>query len=294
MNALGIGCALLAPCAWSVAIILYKRTQASPLAMNLFKNTLALFLFTVTLLVLRVGLPHDRSLADWLQLAISGVLGLALADNLLFEGLKKIGAARLALVDTIYAPLVVLLSWAILAERPGMAFVVGAIGVVAGIGIATIERGAFQAVDREVWVGMGLAASGISCTAIGVVVAKPILEVSDLFEVTWTRMLAGVAVQVAFIAVSGRWREATASFRPSADWKNLVPAALIGTYLSLLLWLAGFKWADASVAAVLNQMGTIYMLILARLVLSENLRPAQVAGSVLAAGGALVIVLSRV
>ena len=61
----------------------------------------------------------------------------------------------------------------------------------------------------------------------------------------------------------------------------------------MMLWLGGYKWADASVAAVLNQMATVYMMLLAWLVLGERLAPRQVLGGLLAAGGALWIVRSR-
>jgi len=93
--------------------------------------------------------------------------------------------------------------------------------------------------------------------------------------------------------MSGRGSEAMVAFRPGPLWRTLVPAAFVGTYLSLLFWLGGFKWADASVAAVLNQMATVYLLLFARFVLKEQLRPRQVAGSLLAASGALWIVLHQ-
>ena len=37
--------------------------------------------------------------------------------------------------------------------------------------------------------------------------------------------------------------------RPSAVWRTLVPASVLGSYVSMLLWIGGFKWADASVAS---------------------------------------------
>jgi drug/metabolite transporter (DMT)-like permease len=60
-----------------------------------------------------------------------------------------------------------------------------------------------------------------------------------------------------------------------------------------LLWLGGFKWAPASVAAVLNQMATVYILVLARIFLKETIRPQQALGALLAAAGALFIILTR-
>lgn len=293
-SARGIACALLAPLAWATAVILFKRSgRASPASLNLFKNAFAFVLLSASLWFAGTDIPRDRPLEDWLRLAVSGVLGLAIADTLLFAALARIDAARLAAVDTLYSPIVVALSVMFLGEIPTASFLVGAAAVVAGIAIATVRRG-FPDAQRHVWAGTAFAISAIAGTAIGVVIAKPVLVRSDLLEVTWTRMCFGLLVQTAWIAATGRLNEARRAFRPSPLWRTLVPASFFGAFLSLLLWLGAFKWASASVAAVLTQLATVYVLVLARVVLGETLRPAQVAGTLLAAGGALWIVLSRV
>lgn len=296
MPTLGQLCALLAPLAWSVAVILFRRSaNASALSLNLFKNVFAFVLLSATLLVLRVPIPVDRPWQDWARLAVSGVLGLAIADTLLFSALRRIGAGRLAIVDTVYAPMVVLLSFVFLDERLGPSFFAGAAAVLAGVWVAGRghpEGTSTVAETRSIAVGMALGATAILGTATGVVIAKPVLENAHLVEVTWTRLLFGIAGLLLWTAATGRGREAAESFRPSPLWRTLVPGAFFGAYLSLMLWLGGFKWADASVAAVLNQMATVYLLILARVVLGEDIRARQVAGGLVAALGALWIVQS--
>jgi len=295
MPSLGELCALLAPLAWSVALVLFKRSSDAPaLSLNLFKNVLAIALLSLTMLALGVAPPTDRPLGDWARLAASGLLGLAVADTLLFEGLRRIGAGRLAVVDTVYAPLVVALSWAFLGERLDAAFLLGAAAVVGGVALASWDPGALSGEGgREVRIGTIYALFAIAGTATAVILAKPVLARSDLVEVTWTRLVAGVVSMLVFAAARGRLGEATVAFRPGPRWKTLVPGAFIGTYLSLLFWLGGFKWADASVAAVLNQMATVYLLFFARFVLKETVRTRQAAGALLAAAGALGIVLGR-
>lgn len=288
-------CALLAPLCWSVAILLYRRSTdlASPMAMTLFKNCFAVLLLTVTLVGLGQGLPTDRSALDWLRLAVSGVLGLAVADMALFEALRRIGAARIALVDTIYAPTVVALSVVFLDEALTVGLVAGGALVVAGVAVANArpdERPDADGGSPLVGTLFGLVAIGGN--AVGVILAKPVLEGSDLVEVTLTRLVAGVLGQLAFVAVRGGAADAFGAMRPSRVWWTLAPAAFVGTYLSLLFWLGGFKWANASVAAVLNQMATVYVLVLAWVFLGETLTTRQVTGGVLAIGGALFVVLS--
>ena len=274
-------------------MMLYRVAGArtTPAAMNLFKNVLASGLLGITVLVLRVPWPEGRPPEDWIRLGVSGILGLGLSDLLIFEGLRRIGAARVAVMDTVYAPIVVTLSWLVLGETLSPTFLLGAAGVVVGIAVANLDPKAWQGDFQPS--GMVFSVAGIACTGLGVVIAKPVLEHSDLVEVTLTRLVVGVAAQVAFLLVRGQLGAVAAVFRPSVAWKTLVPAAIVGTYISLLLWLGGFKWADASVAAVLNQMATVYMLVLARFVLKESLRPRQVLGAAVAAASALFIVLGR-
>ena len=295
MPHLGEICALLAPMAWAVALILFKRTEgAPPLALNLFKNTFGVVLLSATMVALGIAVPTDRSVEDWARVIGSGVLGLAVADTFLFEGLKRIGAARFALVDTTYAPMIVLLSWVLFGEAPTTAIVGGGAAVVVGVTVASVDpRDLKFSGGREIAIGMLCAFLAVLGTATGVLIAKPVLVHSNLIEITWTRLIAGLTAMVLWAAATGKLREATAAFRPGTDWKTLVPASFFGTYLSLIFWLGGYKWAPAAVAAVLNQLATVYILVLARVFLRERIAPRQAVGSLVAATGALWIVWNR-
>jgi drug/metabolite transporter (DMT)-like permease len=65
-----------------------------------------------------------------------------------------------------------------------------------------------------------------------------------------------------------------------------VPAAFFGSYLSLIMWTGGMKYAKASVAAVLNQLNTIFIVIIAAVFLRERLTGWKVLAVVLAFLGA--------
>jgi drug/metabolite transporter (DMT)-like permease len=227
------------------------------------------------------------------MVAASGLLGLAFADTLLFAALSRIGAARLAVVDTVYAPTVVLISFLFLGERFGGWFFLGALGVLGGVALASIEKGALGGLNSDLRRGLLLAWVAISSTATGVVLVKPVLEQGNLIEVTWSRLVFGVAGQLVWMAYRGQLSGTLRSVILPSVWRKMLPATILGTWFSLLLWLGGFKWAPASVAAVLNQLGTIYLLVLARLFLKEELRLRQAAGALLAACGALFIVLTK-
>jgi drug/metabolite transporter (DMT)-like permease len=290
---LGEAMALGAAVVWSVSVILFRRSEAvTPLGMNLFKNTLAIGLLGATLLGLGEGFAWHRSGWDWAQLCVSGVLGIGIADTLIFMALRRLGPGLLAIVDCVYAPVIVLFSIVFLDERVGPGFLLGALLVVGGVLLGTAPGGASAAPARDrrkLAIGVALGVSGIVSMALGVMLAKRPLERSDLVEVTTVRLVAGVASQLVWIALVPGERTALAAFRPSPAWRTLVPAAVLSAYVSMLLWLGGFKWASASTAAVLNQMSTVSTIVLARLVLGEPVTRRRALGGLIAVAGAVVV-----
>ena len=112
--------------------------------------------------------------------------------------------------------------------------------------------------------------------AIGIVGAKPVLDRTDPMWAAAVRLAGGVA----FLLVQGllpRWRRATiAAFRPGPHWRVAIPAAVIGAYLAMFLWILGMKYTAANVAGVLNQSSTVFVLILATIFLGEPLTPRRI------------------
>lgn len=284
-DAMALSCAL----AWAVAVLLLRQLKAeSPVALNLFKNTLAAVLHTGTLLAIGGGFSSERTPRDWALLVVSGVLGLAVADSLFLAGLRRIDASVAAVTDCIYSPTVVVLGAVVLGEELGPGLVIGGPLVLVGLGIVVAERPRRGvAIDRR---GALLALSGVVVTAVAVIVAKPALDRSALIEATAVRLWAGSVSLFGFEAARGRAREAVALFRPQPAWRRAIPAALMGTYVAMLLWLGGIKYGSASRAAVLNQMGAIYVLVLSALVLRERPPLIRWIGAAIAVSGVIVIV----
>ena len=62
-----------------------------------------------------------------------------------------------------------------------------------------------------------------------------------------------------------------ASFRGSEHKTMIYFASFLSTYVALVLWVAGYKYNKASVAAALNQTSTIFTVIFAALILKEKI-----------------------
>jgi drug/metabolite transporter (DMT)-like permease len=265
-DAMALACAL----AWAGAVTLFRKLGAvEPAALNLFKNTVALVLLSVTMLASSVPFDTGRSPSDWAMLLGSGVLGLAIADTMFLAGLRRIDASIAAVCDCAYSPTVVLLSATFLGERLGGGLLLGGGLVVVGLFVvssrsrpSTDDASASpNGVDLG---GVLLATGGVVTTALGVVLAKPVLDRSSVLEATTLRLAAGTVSLFASQVAIGRAREALVLFRPQIGWRVAIPATLLGTYVSMLLWLGGMKYGTASRTALLNQMGAIFVLVLSR------------------------------
>jgi drug/metabolite transporter (DMT)-like permease len=291
---LGEALALAAALVWSLSVVLFRRAELPPQAMNLFKNSVALVLLALTMVILDLPIDSQRDASDWWRLIISGVLGIAIADTFTFMALERLGASSLAVIDCLYAPTIVLLSVLWLGESLSIHFAFGALLVVGGVALSASSKKSSQAGQAKPTRrsrGVLFATVGIVAMAIGVILAKPALERGHLVEVTLVRIAAGWLVQMAFVSLVPSERKALNVFKPQPAWRSLLPASLLGSYVAMLLWLGGFKWAPASRAAVLNQMSTVSTIVLAWLVLGEPLTLRRSAGALLAIVGAIAILL---
>lgn len=68
-------------------------------------------------------------------------------------------------------------------------------------------------------------------------------------------------------------------------------AAFVGQCLAMVLWLAGYKYTQASIAAVLNETASVFIVLLAWLWLREPLGRRGAAGVTLTLCGVALMLL---
>lgn len=290
-------CSLLCALAWAFAMVLFKHSgqHIAPLPLNLFKNAVGLALLGATLAGLAlVGQDQTQLvLAGGIKalgiLVLSGVLGIALADTLFFHALNRIGVGLISIADCTYAPFAVLFAWLLLGERLHAFHYAGGGLIVVGILIAARHDPPPGRTRGQLILGLLLAPLAVALMAFGIVLAKPVLEGFPIVWATIIRLLSGTAV-LALAASFGRGRQTHWQvFRVSPSWRAALPAAVLGTYVSLLLWIAGFKYTYASIAAVLNQTSIVFAIVLASVLLKEPFGLRKLVAVVLASVGVAVV-----
>lgn len=285
-----LSCALV----WAIAVVLFKKAGESlgPFALNLFKNALAAVLLGLTVWVFSPTVP---ALPPWslLLILLSGWLGICLGDTGYLRALNQIGASRMAVAQTLYSPFVIGLSALFLGEHLRGPQWLGASLVLLGVVLVTWSRDpARSAIDtRSLRVGTAIGALSVLLMAIGIVIAKPMLALHDFLWVVWLRLLGGLIGMALIVA----WRRDVPAlireFRAVRHWPQVIAGSIAGTYLSMLLWLAGYKYTSASVSAVLNETAAVFIMLFAVLFLHERVQPRQYAGIALAMLGVVLVVL---
>lgn len=296
--------ALGAALSWAISVNLFKRgaERVHPAALNLFKSTLALLFFTPIVLLSEWTLTS----IDFWSLIGSGFIGISVADTLFFWALRRISTSQMAVMDCLFSPWVIFLSGVLLGETLGATDAAGGLLIIASMllarnpGIKGLPGSGNS--SQNSW-GLVGAAVSIGLMGLSVVIVKPILEEQEVSVTTAVRLLgacAGLVLTMWFrtlpwLAFAGPkdrgWTDLVHLLKPQPLWKTLLPATLLGNCLSLYLWIGGYKYLQAHAAALLNQMSTPFILIVAVLFFREQLTLRSSLALGLAFSGCLLVLL---
>ncbi len=283
-----IGCA----CAWAVAVVLFRTMGLNlpPINLNLFKNALAFLLLIPTLWLSGAPAWPELTNVQWVVVSASGAIGIAWADTLYLATLNRIGASRTAIIGSSYSPFVVLSAALLLGERLGPSQLFGFLFVMLGVTVASYRRGEAEVGSDALKGGIALGLFSIGLMAVAIVMVKPILEERSFFWVVEIRLGAALLAIIASIIVNRSTGKVIAGFRGFSQWPRLIAASFLGTYVAMLLWLAGYKYTTASIASILNETSSVMIVLLAWLFLGEGLDRRKVIGVILTFVGVVLVV----
>lgn len=285
--------------AWALAIIVFRKAGQglSPQHLNLLKNTVMLAALTPTMWAFGSPFSLPQS-ALWASL-FSGFIGIAIGDGLYLRAVQMLGASRAGLAGMLYSPWVVILSGIWLGESLargqwlGLGLVlVGLLGV--GLlqrkAVGTAEHGSFS------WSGMAIAGAAMALMAAGVVMVKPALEQQSFLTVVWYRAIAGTLPLLLWLERPGAAPQfrlwSAQAWSGVQHWGLLLTGCFLGTYVAMLLWLAGYRYTQASVAAVLNESAALWIMLFAWWFLGDSLSRRQLVCAGLIATGVMLVLFA--
>lgn len=286
--------ALLTALMWALGVILFKRSVSfvSPFALSVFKSVVAFVLLGLTAFALGQTRTVSAPPAHVLMMLASGALGIGISDTLFFMTLSRLGASRTALVDCLYSPFVILFSLAILDEGLSPYAIAGGILILSSVAVSSKRAFGSSIPRNQLWIGCLLGASAMATVAFAVVIVKPLLPSYPLAWVSAMRMAGGIIALALLLPLHPDRKSVYAVFRPQPGSKWMLLGTFFGSYLSLMCWLAGFKYAKAAIAAPLNQTSTVFVVLFASFFLQEPLTKVKLLAVALAFSGAAIILYS--
>jgi drug/metabolite transporter (DMT)-like permease len=285
--------ALASALTWAFSVILLRHSGYSMPAfeLNLFKMALAFVLFIPTLMVTDgFGFP-EYSGWELILVLSSGFLGIAVADTWYLQALRLMGASRTGIVASLLSPFVIVLSVLFLGESLQGWQVFGFLLVMAGILLVTWTRTSREVEPGEVGKGVLLALGSVFLMAVGVVMVKQILETRSFIWTVELRLLGGLFGMLAYIGIKRSWVKVREVFSHSLPWAHIIAGSFLGGYLSMMMWLAGYRLIPASQASVLNESANAWIVLLAWLFLGEAMNLKKIAGLFLTMMGVAIMLL---
>jgi len=291
-------CSLLSAIFWALAIIIFKKIgdRVSPIVINPVKSIIGLLLFMLTCIIIGVPLSPNAQFSntDLFILAISGIIGIGIADIIFLHSLNILGAGISAIVDTVYSPFVIFFAFLILGESLTSTQLLGG-GLIIGSVLYASTKIQNIPVDRKRFKqGILYGVGSIAMMAFGIVMIKPILNtVSDNIGLQiWIagyRLVSGVLVSVSIMFIANRKQNIIGVFRDRTLWLPLIVSSVLAAYLGIAMWVMGMAMTTASISSILNQTATIFIMIFAWMFLGEPLTKRRILSIIVAMCGAYLV-----
>jgi drug/metabolite transporter (DMT)-like permease len=293
-------------------IITRAGAQVGSIVLNRTRVVFALaYLVLLNALLYHELLPLDAGASRWIWLGLSGLIGLAIGDAFLFKSYLLVGPRIGSLLLSLSTVFGVLEAWLFFDESLRLGQLVGIALTLAGIIWVVLERqptapypaGEIQSamaappppVRRPIplsGIVFGiLAALG---QATGLVFSRQGLQGGfSPISANSIRMLAAV-IALWLVALIQRQAGSTVQAvrtRPTA-LRLIALAALIGPVIGVSLSLLAVQNTPVGVASVLTSLSPIFILPFSHFLLKERLGWQQIAGTLLAMAGVIILFLS--
>jgi drug/metabolite transporter (DMT)-like permease len=284
--------ALTCAAVWAGAVIFFKLAgdNIRPLPLNIYKTAVTSIIIFPFIILTGIPLIPELPNNQWLVIIASGVLGITVADTLFFACLNRLGAGMTAIVECLYAPFVMTASWLFLYENPSIAQLGGAVLVGGAVLIATYKKSGTLP-PKKIIIGISYGAAGMAIMAISIVMMRPALDLAPLFWVVELRLLAALAALLIMFAFQKNRLKQLAPLWQKGSRFYAFWGTILGNLIAMTLWVAAFKYTSMNSAAILNQTSTIFVVILATILLKERFTRRRFIATLLAVAGSVLVLV---
>tara|TARA_B100001123_G_C15222965_1_gene992023 strand:+ start:132 stop:1028 length:897 start_codon:yes stop_codon:yes gene_type:complete len=283
---------------WGISVSLFKiiGNTISPYILNPLKNTIGTILFIITCLIFtESSVIYKLSTIESLLLAISGVIGITIADVLFLRSLNILGTSRSSILNTIYSPVVIILAYFILGETLTLIHIFGGLLILGSIFYLSLnpDRDDVQNINQ----GLLLGVIAYSLMAVGIIIVKPVLtkfshSVDAQLWIILYRLIPGTLLSYVTMSFMLTKNEIVLQLADKKIWPIILLGSFLGTYVGFAMWIVGMAKTSASIASILNQTSTIFIAFFGWLILKEKFSKKMMVSFLVAVIGAFIIIMN--
>jgi drug/metabolite transporter (DMT)-like permease len=281
--------ALFTALLWSGSSLVFAAAtvRVGSVTVNVTRLFLAAVYLVIVVLVFRIESPlTSRQLAN---LAVSGIIGLAIGDSFLFRAYQEMGPRITMLIMSLSPALTAILGYAFLGEEISPQGILGMGITIAGISVVVLERSPkASGAAPATLAGTMYALAGATGQAVNLLFAKAAFNEGpiDGFLATLIRILASIVVLVPAIILARRWKNPFRVFAGNREALGYtVAGSVLGPFLGIAFSLIAVAHTTVAVASTLMATVPILMLPMVRFVYRERLPLRAIAGAVVAFAG---------
>jgi DME family drug/metabolite transporter len=279
--------AILTALCWSSGVIFFDiagRVLTS-LQISLLKNIVGVLGFIGFLLI--QGDPFPIFTQHFI-LFLSGVIGVALGDILFLASLRRLGSGLSAIISTSYSVSIFILAYVMYQEVISVFAYLGGVLVIAAVIIGTMEKPENRS-PKDIYRGSFYGFLAHLFTAYSILLLRPILQSHPVVPIALVRFSIGIIISAGAIIYLNGYSSLKETVTKGFGHVSLLAGSFLGTFLSVIFWLAGYKYTLAGRAAIYNQLSTIFIIILAAIFLKEVMTKKKWAAVSLALAGAFIV-----
>ena len=191
------------------------------------------------------------------------------------------------ITGSLYSPFVVSLSMLLLAESLNSWQYFGMLLVLAGVVLVGYRKKTLT-IEHPPIRGFVYAALAVFFTALGIVIIKPVSTELPFFWIILIRSFGGMIAMVLY-GLAIRQPLTVSHILEAKGGMWLILGTFLGQYVSMMIWVAGYKYTSASVASILNETASVFILLLSWIFLKEHLNFRKVIGVLITITGVLFV-----
>ena len=293
MMYLGELSALLTAFLWSGTSLAFSSAseKIGSLQLNIDRMILASVFLISTIFIMGYG--FDLSMSQYINLIISGIVGLIIGDSFLFKSFQMIGARISMLLMALSPGISTLLAFIFLDERITLPGIAGIFITISGIALVVLEKNT-DSKYKITALGITYGLLGALGQAGGLIFAKFAFEEGHIasFVATFIRIFSSVIILLPVVLLLKRYKNPYKIFNKN---KSAFGATLIGTilgpFLGITFSLIAVENTKVGIAATLMSTMPIIMLPMVRYIFKEKLSWRAITGAVISVIGVALIFL---